>query len=269
MYAIDFEFDGKRLSDFGCILTTFDGLKSDVVPSGGSITFSTEKALSSDKYNIYSSGYDSPFTAEFSICKNPCDSINSDNIEFTPREVSAIQRWLCRNNEYCKFKLLEDGYEGIYWNGYFNSQQYILGSKIIGFSLIFTADSPYAYLDDIKLHFTNSANIGFLVDSKSDKEGYIYPDLTITLNSGGNFSLTNNRDNKITIINNCSQGEVITIHGEQLLISSSDNNHDLSADFNYSFPRIINSYVDTGNIFTPNLACTIDISYSPIIRVGF
>jgi hypothetical protein len=269
MYAIDFEFDGKRLSDFGCILTTFDGLRNNAVSSGASIVFSTEKPLGSDRYNIHSSRYDSPFSAEFCICKNPCDEMNSDNIVFSPREVSAIQRWLCRNDEYCKFRLLEDGYEGIYWNGYFNSQQHMLGSSIVGFDLIFTADSPYAYLDDIKLHYDNAANTSFLVDSKSDKEGYIYPNIILSLKSSGNFSLTNDRDNKIVRINNCTSGEIITMSGDQLLISSSNSNHDLSADFNYSFPRIINTYDNTKNIFTTNLACEITISYSPIIRVGF
>lgn len=269
MYAIDFEFDGKRLSDFGCILTTFDGLKNGAVPSGGSIIFSTGKSLTGDRYDIYSSSYDSPFTASFTICKNPCDPLNADNMDFTPREVSKIQRWLCRKDKYCKFRILEDGYEGIYWNGYFNSQQHVLGSSIVGFDLVFTADAPYAYLDDIKLHFNNSANTQFLVDSKSDDEGYIFPDMTITFNSAGNFSLINDRDAKIMHINNCLNGETITISGNQLLISSSNENHDLSTDFNFTFPRIINTYENTKNYFTPNLSCTIDISYSPIIRVGF
>lgn len=267
MYAIDFEFDGQRVSDFGCIMTSFTGMQNGTVPSGASITFSSAKSLASDRYDLFSSSYDSPFTASFGICKNPCEG--DDNPYMTLQEVSMLQRWLCRRTKYCKFKLLSDGFEDIYWNGWFSSQEELLGGNIIGLQLTFTADAPYAYMEDITLRFENEAGSNFIVDSVSHEEGYIIPDMVITLKQGGDFSLTNNRDNRTMQIENCSNGEKISIAGKYLLIESSDSGHDLSQDFNFIFPRIFNLYDDIRNIFTSNLACDIEITYTPAMKVGF
>lgn len=266
MYAIDFEFDGKRLSEFGCILTSFEGATSGVVPSGADVVFTYTNPLGSDIYSLHTANYNSPYTTSFSICKNPCEY--DDNMSFTPQEASAIQRWLCRRMNYCKFKILRDGYEDIYWIGSFTSQQYVICGEIIGFNLTFTADAPYAYLDDVTLHYTCSANSSFSVDSISDEEGYIIPDMKIAITQGGNFTLTNNRDVKIFTVNNCTANETITINGKTLIIDSNNVNHDLSQDFNYAFPKLFNTYSNTINTFTPSLGCTIDITYRPAIKVG-
>lgn len=267
MYAVDFEFDGKRLSDFGCVMTSFSGMQNGEVPSGASLTFSSAKSLTSDKFDLFSSTYDSPFSASFGICKNPCES--NDMYYMTPYEVSALQRWLCRRTKYCKFKVLSDGFEDIYWNGYFTSQEELLGGNIVGLQLTFTADAPYAYMEDITLRFENEAESSFIIDDVSYEEGYIIPDVVITLKEGGEFSLINSRDSRTMRVENCSNGEVLTISGKYLLIESTDSNHDLSQDFNFVFPRIFNLYDDTRNIFTPSLACDIEIKYTPAIKVGF
>lgn len=269
MYAVDFEFDGRKLSDFGCVLTTFSGLKDGAVPSGADVVFSTAKASGSDFWDLYATSYDTPFTATFSVCKDPCVGNNATISSFTPREVSAIQRWLVRRNKYCKFKLLEDGYEDVYWRGYFTSQQYMLGSSIVGFELTFTADAPYGYLEDVTLHYTPSANTDFTIDSISDEEGYVYPDVVITLRAAGTLTLSNTRDEKIMSIKNCTSGEIITIDGSHQIITSSRAAHDLSLDFNFYFPRIFNTYEDTINIYRPSLACNIDVTYTPAIKAGF
>ncbi len=269
MYAVDFEFDGRRLSDFGCVLTTFNGMENGPVPSGADVVFNIATTSGSDIYNVFATNYDSPYSTTLSICKDPCVGDNATNPYFTPREASAIQSWLCRRTQYCKFKILEDGYEDIYWMGWFSSQQYMLGSHIAGFEVTFTADAPYGYLEDISLHYTCTANTGFNVDSMSYEEGYVIPNIVITCKAAGNFQLTNNRDDKITKIDNCTNGEVITIDGKTLYISSSRASHDLAIDFNFLYPRIFNKYGDTKNTFTPNMACTIDVTYTPAIKVGF
>ena len=269
MYAIDFEFDGRRLSDFGCILTSFSGMQDGAVPSGASTVFSTAKSSSSDIYDMFSSSYDAPFSATFEICKNPCIDENASNPGFTPYEISNIQKWLCRRTQYCKFKILADDYEDIYWNGYFTSQQYMSGSSIIGLQLVFTADAPYAYLEDVTLNYSVNANEEFVIESVSDEEGYIIPNMEITLKSGGTFELQNDRDTRVMSVENCSGDEVLTIDGKYLLIDSSLSSHDLSLDFNYMFPRVFNTYDNVKNVFTANQACDITVTYTPAIKVGF
>lgn len=268
MYAVDFEFDGRRLSDFGCILISFAGMTEGSAPSGADIVFSSEKSSFSDLYNIFSSYYNGPYSATFSICKNPCDTESNGLPHLTPLEVSTLQRWLCRRTKCCKFKPLADGYEDLYWNGWFSSQQHMLGGNIVGLDLTFTADAPYAYMEDVELHFETDADESFIVNSVSFEEGYIIPDMTITFQSGGEFTLINDRDQKTMRIQNCSAGEVITISGKYLTIESSDLNHNLALDFNFVFPRIFNTVDETENVFTPNLACNIDIKYTPAFKVG-
>ena len=85
----------------------------------------------------------------------------------------------------------------------------------------------------------------------------------------GDFALSNSLSNKTTSISNCSKGEIITIEGDSQIISSSLSAHkSLSKDFNYFFPKIINTYTETKNTFKCNLKCMITITYSPIRKVG-
>ena len=296
MYAVDFEFDGRRLSDFGCIMTSFNGIETNIVESGASATFITANSSGSDIYNVFSSSYDAPFSATFTIIKDPCATssrlithnkdyfktsgndiliipcllgTNYDDPYFTPAEANLIQSWLCRRTDYCKFKILNSGYDNYYWNGWFSSHQHMMGDHIAGFELVFTADAPYAYHEDITTTYTCTANTAFVIDSASYEEGYIIPSMVITCKAAGDLSIINQRDNKPMIINNCANNEVITIDGKTLYIESSRAAHDLTQDFNFYYPRIFTSYANKENLFQTSLACTIEVTYAPAIKVGF
>ena len=67
MYAIDFEYDGKRLSDFGMMLCSFDSPGLETVSSGADITFNTTKSVGSDKVKMYDSKYEEIYTTPFQI----------------------------------------------------------------------------------------------------------------------------------------------------------------------------------------------------------
>lgn len=268
MYIKDFEFDGKRLSDFGCILTSFNGASNGSYPSGASLTYSTATTSGSDRFDLFGSKYDQPYSIQFGIIKNPCTADDQDEMYFTPREISSIQRWLCRRSRYGKFKVDADGYRDLYWMGTFVSQQYEINGATVGFDLTFTADTPYAYQDDITVNLDFSEDEQFTLFSVSDEEGYIIPSLKITLLSSGDLEIENDRDTKKFEIKNCHADEVITLDGTYLVLSSSDGNHDLGNDCNYLFPRIFNTYDDTRNVFTSNLPCKIEMSYAPALKVG-
>lgn len=268
MYITDFEFDGKRLSDFGCILASFNGASNGSYPSGASLTYSTSTTLGSDRFDLFGSSYDQPYSIQFGIIKDPCIADDQDEMYFTPREISSIQRWLCRRSRYGKFKVDADGYRNLYWMGTFVSQQYEINGSTIGFDLTFTADSPYAHQEPVTLKFDCSEDNKFTLYSISDEEGYIIPDVKITILTGGDLAITNSRDSKVFEIKNCEANEEITIDGTYQVISSSIDSHDLGNDCNYSFPRIFNTYDDTKNEFTTNLSCKIEISYAPALKVG-
>lgn len=48
------------------------------------------------------------------------------------------------------------------------------------------------------------------ISDTSDDEGYIYPDITITLKAAGDLKITNGFDNRTTVVRGCSSGETLT-----------------------------------------------------------
>lgn len=314
MYCTDFEYDKEKLSDYGMILCSFDhsgGLET--LSSGADLTFHQIQSAKNSRFPLYAATYDTAYTAVFQICKNPCRE-TPDNPWLSPREVSALQKWLCRKDGYHKFKIDQEDYQTFYWKAVFSAKQIMLNGKIAGLELTMYTDSPYAYLDEISLEFACKANEPFSIYSVSDEEGYLYPFVEITCTestdtegppdseethsleettdteemlgsektnllketntpeeSDGTFllELSNSMDNKKTQIKGCKKGEVLTLDGFHLTISSSEESHtSLSKDFNYAFPKIIRTYKNSKNDFTVNRDCTILFRYSPICKIG-
>lgn len=269
----DFEYAGEMLSDYGMMLCSFDsGGGIETVSSGADVTFNQIKPIGSNRFNLYSSTYDTALSATFQICKNPCRLKNQEEMRLSFEEVSAIQRWLCRKDGYKRFKLDKEGYEHVYWNGTFSSKQIVLNDAIIGLELTLYTDAPFAFMDEVSTEYECSADTSFNLwdnsDETTDLNNSLRPDMEITILSEGNFKLTNSMDTKSFIVRNCKFGEVITIDGKNQLITSSLSSHNLANDFNYFFPRIINTYEERCNTFMPNLDCKIKITYSPIRKVG-
>lgn len=274
---LDFEFDGEKASDYGLMVGTFNGSASvETVSSGADLSFQQIKPTNANHFNLYSSAYENPYTTTFQIVKNPCVH---DNVYFSSVEVSSIQRWLCRKYGYYKFKVYDENYRDIYWLGTFSSKQINLGGQIVGLEVTLTTDAPYAYLDEISVQMdfstsTNDCPASFDIYDVSDEEGYIYPNVKITMledvSDDKGLRLENSMSNKITVIKNCISGEIITIDGKNQIIETSSKltSRQLSKNFNYFFPRIANTYKKNKNTFTCNHKCLITISYSPIRKIG-
>ena len=179
MFGTDFEYDGKRLSDFGLMILSFNGANNDdTASSGADITFGQVRTAGGDNYNLYSSTYDSAYSITFQIGKNPYNISCQEDLHFSPIEASEIQAWLCQD-EYCKFRIQQDGYEKIYWNATFSSKQILVNGRIVGLELTLFTDAPYAYLDEIEINETVIKNKSFFIDNFSDEIGNIKPNLKI------------------------------------------------------------------------------------------
>ena len=276
LFAIDFEYAGEKLSDYGFIICNFNGSGLETVSSGADVIFNQVKPAQSNYFfSEISASYEQPFISQpFQICKNPCLVDDDNNFEVTPIEVSAIQRWLCRKNSFNKFKIIQEGYENIFWNAKFTCQQIMIGGRIVGLELTMYTDAPFGYMDAIEITENCIANSSFDVYDISDEDGYTYPDMTITLNDSGHFILYNNFNGeeifRMSLLG-CSSGEVITINGKNKIITSSnsDTSHTILArDFNYDFPKIANFYDCNKNTITTSLDCEIFLSYNPTIKVG-
>lgn len=267
MYALDFIYDSKKLSDFDMIICKFDSSGLETVSSGADITFNQIKPSGSNKFNLYSANYDNAYSATFQICINPSIAKSNSDLHISSDLLESVQKWLCRK-EYHKFSIDQDGYSDIYWNGTFSTKQINLNGYIIGMELALYTDAPFAYKKEISMTYNCTTNQSFTVSSLSDEEGYIYPSLKITILSSGNFTLSNSRDNRTMKISNCTVNEVITIDGTNQIISSNISSHNIEKDFNYFFPRIITTYDNNSNIYTSNLNCIIEMNYSPIAKIG-
>lgn len=273
MYAVDFIYDGELLSDYGMMIGSLDGSSDDTVSSGADITFNQAKPSGSNKFNLYSSVYDECYTTTFQIIKNPCaTSGEMEEIYLSPTLVSQLQRWLCRKNEYKKFKIVQDDYMDLYWNGTFSSKQIELGGKIIGLELTMYTNHPYAFNDEIVLEYNCLEETSFDIYDMSDETGVLYPCVEIKTSEENDTGLTleliNITENKITSVENCLPGETITFYGDSKIIESDKEHDKLPKDFNYIFPRITNNYENRKNTFTVNIPCEIKITYSPVKKIG-
>ncbi|MDE6491602.1 MAG: hypothetical protein K2L37_00425, partial [Lactobacillus sp.] len=230
MYCTDFEYANEKLSDYGMIICSFNGSGgSESVPSGAEIKFSQAKPSMGNRFNLYSSNYEEPFTAVFQIGKDPKAASSADEMYLSTVELSSVQRWLCRKNRYYKFKISQPGYEHIYWNATFESKQINLNGRIVGIEATMHTDAPYGYMDNITIEKDCSKALSFDVYDSSDEVGHIYPDMEISFLENGNFMLTNTMsENKTTRISNCESGETIKFDGKNQIITTSSKTHILS-----------------------------------------
>jgi hypothetical protein len=260
---MDFIFDGVALSDFGYVVA-YDGLRSENTVVSN-MTYNTIKPALYDISRKVSHNYDANLTTTFIIIKDPC--IYNDNFYMTNDEISELTKWLVRK-QYKYFRYIddEDLTDEIWYKVQNTVDKVAEGDNVIGLSITVNANAPYGYTREIVDTWDDTTHD---IIMHSDEEGYIYPDVTITVNVGGNLSIVNEYENRATVINNVVAGEVIQIFGNGInQIASSIADHELSQDFNYNFVRLCNQYGKYINTITTNLPCTITMKYRGIRKVG-
>lgn len=266
MLAINFEYDGQYLGDFGFIICDFDTSNTETISAGSKISFNKVSTHSGRKFSLVSAVYDECLEGTFDICKNP-DIY--DDMEITNDEYRDLMRWLNRK-EFLKFQLLDcekTGRDACFFNASFNIEKIIVSGKLCGLSLTANTDRPFGYGQEYvsKYKFSNANNSKILNDI-SDEIGSICPDIDIYCESDGDVSIYNEFTDCEMVIANCSKGETITIDGEAQIIKTDKPSHDICNDFNYEFLRIGNSYTNRSNKIKVSLPCTMTIKYKPIIK---
>ena len=263
MTFYDFEYDNYCLSELGYITCIFGSEGLQTTNSGANITFNTVSMLNGAKHELTSTIYDGCLEATFQICKNNCDS---GDFEISVEELRMLSRWLNRKG-FHKFKILSDEYTDIYFEASFNISKIEMNGKIYGLELEMKTNRPFA-LQEPRVVFINNlvADGEHIVVDSSDEEGYIYPDVEITINESGSLSIYNEIEDRVTFIANCVAGEIIKMNYP--IIESSIPNHKIQNDFNWNFLRIANTFKENANRLTVSLPCTIKLTYSPIVKVG-
>lgn len=266
MYALDFEYDGRRLSDAGFIICDFNSPSgADTISAGSMISFNTVSQHSGKRFGLTSTKYEECIEASFHICKHP--DISEDMV-ISEKEYRKMLRWLNRR-EFLKFCVIDDeNYSGVcYYDASFNISRIEINKKLYGLELQMKTNRPFGYGKEVKYTYKGlNANAEIKVIDVSDEIGYIYPDMKIMCAADGDLEIKNITLDRITTINGCKTGEEIEIHGSSQIIISSMVDHAIYDDFNFKFPRIGNTPCETENIFMINLPCDLEIRYAPIIK---
>jgi hypothetical protein len=267
MYACDFEYDGHYLSDFGFVICTF-GESGDLetLSTGYNITFNKVSRSRGRINSLTGTQYDGCVESTFQICKNTDDD---DELEITQAEYRELVSWLNRH-EFLPFRTISGSTEPdantCYFNGSFNISKIYSEDKLYGLELTLETDAPYGYGVPYEHEWTVSAGESITFTDTSDESRSIRPDLTITCQASGALQITNAATLSTMRIENCVNGEIITIKGEEQIISSSLPAHKIYNDFNYEFLRIGHSFENRTNTISFSLPCKFKIKYTPIIK---
>lgn len=268
MYATDFEYADKCLSDFGCVTCYIDSKPGvSEVDIGCDITFQTIKSSHSSIRYKTSSLYENVYTTTFQIMKNPSDK-NSEELYMTYEEVRELTKWLNRR-EYKKFKVSD-----IHYYGSFNIKEKTVNDRIVALVLTFTGNAPYGFGDPIKNEFDFAEGSSFCIYGDGDEFGIVYPTVTIIPKIDcidQAYELKNETTGTKVVLNNLKRDEIIRLDGEHKIITSSDSEHvatTLYNDFNYEWLDILISDNSQDNVYTFNMPCYISIEYKPIRKVG-
>ena len=269
MNAVDFSYDGLLLSDFKFIICDFNGSSGiETVSAGSKITFNKVSKNRGKSYTLTSTQYEECYTTTFDICKDPDYFPTQQERYITADEYRDIMRWLNRH-EFLEFEIMDEELdnEPVFYKGSFNVDKITLGAHLVGLELTLETDKPYAYGEErVEEWTTTYQSLSHRMVDGSDEVGYIYPKIQITCNASGNLTVSNDLTDTTMVINNCTSGEVITIDGENQIISTSRSSHKIYEDFNYEFLKIGNDFDNGVNTITVNLACKIRISYYPVMK---
>lgn len=269
MYALDFQYDGRYLSDYGFMICTLGyGSDFETRTAGSRITFNKVSRHRGKIYSLVGTQYDECITAVFDICKNT-DNNEDENMYITTDEYRSLMRWLNRN-EFLHFRLLgteEEDMDTCTFNASFNVDKVMVNRQLAALELTLETDKPFGYGRERKYVWTvTNTGTPCVLEDRSDEIGYIYPNMKITCNSGGNLSIHNDLENCTMTVNNCASGEVLTVDGSAQIIESSVKSHKVYDDFNFEFLRIGNTMKNNHNKITVSLPCKLEISYCPIIK---
>ena len=263
MRAKDFEFDGKRLSSFGCVVVSFGDKGLDTI-NGAEINFNTIPSFNGSKHHLVSTTYEDCLITTIQIAKYSCAT---DIQEISSTEFREISFWLNRR-KFLKFKILDEDHIDLYYMASVTSIGRIeLDGRLMGLELHIMTNSPYAFKEPKIITIKNTKTNGaHYINDTSYEEGYIYPETEITINQSGDLKIYNAIEDRTTFIGGCIAGEIITMNYP--VITSSKSSHEIQNDFNWNFFRIANTYENSRNDLTISIPCTIKLKYSPIVKVG-
>lgn len=270
MKAFDFEYNNKKLSNFGMVICNFGDKGLDTISNGSQITFNRISTLGGAKHQLTSTTYEDCLETTIQVCKSSC---TSDVMEISSTEFRELTKWLNRK-KFLKFKILNEDYIDLYFEASFNISRIEINGKLFGLELQVITNRPFALHEPRTIIIKNTEENGtYSLNDTSYEEGYIYPFTEIIVGNidnipevKRNLKIHNAIEDRNTYIANCVTGEIITL--DYPIIQSSISSHNIQNDFNWNFFRVANTFENSRNDLTISIPCTIKIVYSPIVKVG-
>ena len=166
--------------------------------------------------NFMGTEYNDVLSFTISLIKDPCVYPEHDDMYFTEDEVDEIVSWLTEPNYPTLFHMYD--YEPIvnhkydYYAVVDNITPQVFAGDVVGFTVSFVTNSPYAWSEEITqdiTNFTQPTEYSFTV-SNSERLGTIFPVITITP-TGANTSISigNVRDGTSMTINNHLSSQIV------------------------------------------------------------
>ena len=141
MKAYDFEFNNRRLSEFGCVLCNFGGSKGlDTVTDGAAISFVTVPTMFGSKHNLTSVSYEDCLETTLQICRYSCTGGIQEINASLHRELT---KWLCRKH-FLKLKILDEENIDLYHEAIINVSKIELDGKLYGLELEVKTNRPFS-----------------------------------------------------------------------------------------------------------------------------
>ena len=255
MYATDFTFDGRKLSNYGLMIGEISGSSSSTTTTGG-VTVKNVSVPGKDSFEIYASTYDGSIVWEIGLIKYDCSDINNHYISQT--EDAVIRRWLIRKDGYHWIHFDQDEFEDIFYKVYINLSPIYINGRLVGYHATITSNCEYGFSKEHVYDFFLNWNDSFEIVNISDEHGYIYPTYTITSLSSGNLifqNLCEEDQNRYTQLYDIKNNQIVHIDSENEMIEG------ISYDkWNWKFPRMVQDvYGYKSNKFTSNLPCTVNM----------
>lgn len=268
MYATDFQFDKELASSYGVMICTFDGTGGTAsFRNGADVTLTTVRAPGSNTWNHVYSQYSEVLSATFQISKIPC---KNKDLYFDAIEQRAINRWLNRLDKFYPFRIIQDGYDNIYFNAQINVNKIELNGRVIGFELTITTDKPYGYFEEQELLFDIAADGSYSFVNISDDIGRNDTRLKITCLADGSLTINNSATTETLTLLNCSNNEVIEFDTQNKKITSNmRTNADLLKAFNFKWLYISNTMESRRNTLTFSLPARVELHYHPVCKISF
>lgn len=174
MKAYDFEFDGKRLSDFDCMICRFDSVGLETISNGSQISFNTIPAMGGAKNELIGTAYEECLETTIQVCKCRCPN---DVKPISSTEFRELTRWLSRK-KFLKLKIISEEYIDLYYEAKFDISRVEINGELYGLELQVSTNAPFAYKEPKTINVKPKKTFCWEKFDKDDgtKLGYVTSD---------------------------------------------------------------------------------------------